>query len=59
MLPDTSVANFVHLVELTFENNKVSSFLGLSVNHALFKLLKSVNDFEKVAVVEEKVKVLL
>ena len=59
MLPDTSVANFVHLVELPFENNKVSSFLGLSVNHTLFKLLKSVNDFEKVAVIEEKVKVLL
>lgn len=59
MLPDTSVANFVHLVELTFENNKFSSFLGLSVNHTLFKLLKSVNDFEKVAVIEEKVEVLL
>jgi hypothetical protein len=51
VFPDTPVANFVHLVELTLENNKFSSFLGLSVYHTLFKLLKSVNNLEEVAVI--------
>jgi len=59
VLPDTSVTDLIHLIELAFENNKVSSLLGLCVYHTLLKLFKSVYNLEKVAVVEEKVKVFL
>jgi hypothetical protein len=45
------------LVELSLENDELTPLLRLPVNHASFKLLESVHDFEEIAVIEEEAKV--
>lgn len=57
MLPDAAVAHFVHFIELTLEKNEFTTFLRLFVYHALLKFFKRINNFEKVTVIKEKVKV--
>lgn len=57
VLMDRSMTYFVHLVELAFENDEITTFLGLSVNHTCFELLEGVDNFEEVSVIEEKAKV--
>jgi hypothetical protein len=52
------VTHLVHLVELALENDELTPLLRLPVNHASFKFLKSVYDFEEVTVVEEEAEVL-
>lgn len=47
VLVDRSVSNFVDFVELTLENDEVSSFLGIEVNFAILIFIKGVDDLQE------------
>ena len=57
MFPNWSVTNFIHLIELSLEEYEITAGLWLFVNQTSFKLFKSVNDFEEIAMVKEEVEV--
>jgi hypothetical protein len=54
VLPDTSVADLVHLIQLSLEQNEITASLGLLVDHTFFELLKSVDNFKEIAMVKEE-----
>lgn len=58
MLVDATVLYLVHGVELSLEQNKLASSWGILVEQALLEFLKSVNNLEEVAVVEEEAVIL-
>jgi hypothetical protein len=39
---------------LSFEQNEITASLGLLVDHTFFELLKSVDNFEEIAMVKEE-----
>jgi hypothetical protein len=51
------VTHFVHLVELTFENDKVTTFLGFSIDHTCLELLEGIDNFKEVSVIKEEAEV--
>lgn len=57
MLPDTSVASLVHLIELSLKYNEVTASLGLLVDQTFFELLKGVDNLKEIAMIEEETKI--
>lgn len=58
MLVDATVLDLVHSVELSLKQDELTSPWGVLVEEALLELLKSINNLEEVAVVEEETVIL-
>ena len=58
MFIDRPVLDLVHLVKLSLEEDEILAGLRLGVHNTLLVLLKSVDDFHEVALVEEEFEVL-
>lgn len=59
MFVDWSVLDFVHLVELSFEEGEILGSRRGSVQHTSLEFLESVHHFQEVAVLQEKLEVFL
>ena len=59
MLIYRSILDLVKLIELSFKNHEISSWLWVQVNNIALKLFESVNNFEEVLMCKEKLEVFL
>jgi hypothetical protein len=57
MLADGSVLDFVHLVQLSFEDNEVSPSLSAKINILLLIFLKGINDLVEISGLKEELEV--
>jgi hypothetical protein len=54
MFINRPVLDFIDLIKLSFENNKVSALLRIQVNNLSLKLLKSIYNLKEVTVFKEE-----
>jgi len=54
MLLDRSVLDFIKLIELSLENNEVTTSLRIKINNLLLELFESIYDLKEILVCEEE-----
>lgn len=54
MLFNGSILNFIKLVELSFENDKISPSLGIKINNILLEFFEGINDLQEIFVLKEE-----
>lgn len=58
MLIDTTILDLIHGIELSLEENEITSSWGVLVKETFLKLLQSVNNLEEVAIAQEELEIL-
>ena len=54
MLLDRSILDFIKLIELSLENDEVTTSLGIKIDNLLLELFESINDLKEILVCQEE-----